>query len=147
MRHGLGRLIVAAYAVFALSATARAGFQIATMLDRAPLAYLLSAFAALVYCVATVSIARASLLSRRVALVAVGIELVGVLAVGTATLVDPSAFPDATVWSGFGSGYGYLPLVLPVVGLAYLLRSRRRPGGPGPRQGEESGGATSSERP
>ncbi len=127
MRHGLGRLIVAAYAIFALSATARAGYQIVTMFDRAPLAYGLSAFAAVVYCVATVSIARASTASRRVALVAVGIELVGVVSVGVATLVDSQDFPDATVWSGFGSGYGYLPLVLPVVGLLYLLRSRRHP--------------------
>ncbi len=127
MRHGLGRLIVAAYAIFAISATARAGYQIATMFDRAPLAYSLSAFAALVYGVATVSIAAASSTSRRVALVAVGIELVGVLVVGAATALDAAAFPDATVWSDFGAGYGFIPLVLPVVGLVYLLRSRRHP--------------------
>ncbi len=127
MRHGLGRLIVAAYAIFAISATARAGYQIATTFEQAPLAYSLSAFAAVVYGVATVSIARASTASRRVALAAVGIELVGVVVVGLTTLVDPSAFPDATVWSDFGAGYGYVPLVLPVVGLVYLLRTRRHP--------------------
>ncbi len=128
MRHGLGRLIVAAYGIFAISATARAGYQIATMFERAPLAYTLSAFAAVVYGVATVAIATASTASRRVALVAVGVELVGVVVVGAATALDAAAFPDATVWSDFGAGYGFVPLVLPVVGLVYLLRSRRHPG-------------------
>jgi hypothetical protein len=123
---GPGRLLVAVYGVFAISATARAGYQLATKLSEAPVAYLLSALAALVYVVATVSLARSTPTARRVAWTAVVVELVGVLAVGTLTLVDAADFPEATVWSGFGSGYGYVPLVLPLLGIAWLRWTGRR---------------------
>lgn len=122
---GPGRLLVAVYAIFALAATARAAFQIATKFDHAPLAYLLSAFAAVVYIVATVGLARSGPTAYRVSVAAVGVEMVGVLAVGIFGLVDPAALPEDTVWSGFGSGYGYVPLVLPMVGLWWLYRHRR----------------------
>lgn len=124
LRHGPGRLLVAVYALFALSATARAGYQLVAQYHRAPTAYLLSAFSGVVYCVATVALARASPTSRRVAVLTVGIELLGVLAVGTLTVLDPGAFHDTTVWSDYGSGYGYVPLVLPVLGLLWLRRNR-----------------------
>lgn len=121
---GFGRLLVAVYGVFAIAATARAGVQLLRDWHEAPLAYALSAFAALVYVVATIALARDGARSRAVAWVAVGIELVGVLAVGTFSLLAPEAFPRATVWSGFGIGYGLVPLVLPVVGLVWLWRTR-----------------------
>ncbi len=121
---GPGRLLVAVYAVFALAATARSGVQLATRFDEAPLAYGLSALAAVVYVLATVGLARGSRTSRRVAAAAIGVELVGVLVVGTLTVVDEELFPDETVWSGFGAGYGYVPLLLPVLGLAWLWRTR-----------------------
>ena len=41
-------------------------------------------------------------------------------------LADSAAFPDATVWSSYGGGYGYVPLVLPVLGLLWLRRTRAR---------------------
>jgi cytochrome bd-type quinol oxidase subunit 2 len=119
-RSGPGRLLIAVYAVFALAATARSAVQIATKFPEAPLAYLLSAFAAVVYIVATVCLARGNRTSRRVATVSIVVELVGVLVVGTLSIVDPQAFPDATVWSGYGRGYGFVPLVLPVLGLWWL---------------------------
>jgi cytochrome bd-type quinol oxidase subunit 2 len=118
---GAGRLLVAVYAVFALAATSRAVLQLATRFDEAPVAYLLSAVAAVVYCVATVALARGA---RRLAFATVLFELVGVLVVGTLTVLDRGAFPDQTVWSGFGSGYGYVPLVLPVLGLLRLRSTR-----------------------
>jgi hypothetical protein len=121
---GPGRLLIAVYAVFALSASARAGVQIATSFDDAPVAYLLSAFAAVVYIVATVALARPGATARRVALVAVTVELIGVLTVGTITAFDPGDFPDDTVWSLYGRGYGFVPLVLPVLGLLWLRRTR-----------------------
>ncbi|MEJ5915661.1 hypothetical protein [Pseudokineococcus sp. 1T1Z-3] len=128
LRSGPGRLLVAVYGVFAISASARAGVQIVTSFSVAPLAYLLSALAAAVYVVATVALVRSSERSRRVALVSVTTELVGVLAVGALSVGDPQAFPDETVWSGFGAGYGYVPLVLPVLGLWWLCSQRpRRP--------------------
>lgn len=125
-RHGPGRVLVAVYAVFALSASARSAVQVATELGDAPLAYLLSAVAALVYVVATLGLARASAGSRRVAAAAIAVELAGVLVVGTLTVADPSLFPDQTVWSGYGAGYGYVPLVLPVLGLWWLWHTRPR---------------------
>lgn len=125
---GLGRILVALYGVFALSATARAGYQIATKFSDAPVAYLLSAVAAVVYIVATVSMARRGVTSWYVTLGAVLLELVGVLAVGAASVFDTAAFPHDTVWSGFGRGYGYVPLVLPFLGLAWLLYNRPRGG-------------------
>jgi hypothetical protein len=111
------------YAVFALSATSRALYQLLTRFSDAPLAYLLSAVAAVVYCVATVALLRDL---RRLALGTIGFELAGVVVVGTLTVLDRSAFPKATVWSVYGQGYGYVPLVLPVLGLLWLRRTSAR---------------------
>ena len=125
-RTGPGRLLIAIYALFALAASARAGVQIATKFGHAPVAYLLSAFAGVVYILATVTLAVGSPAARRIAVVSCSVELAGVLAVGTWSLADPATFPDATVWSGYGSGYGFVPLVLPVFGLLWLRRWARR---------------------
>lgn len=122
---GPGRVLVAVYGVFALAATGRSSVQLLTHADEALLAYTLSAVAALVYVAATVGLARTGPGARRLAWVAVGFELLGVLVVGTLTVLDPQWFPDDTVWSRYGSGYGYLPAVLPFLGLAWLLRTRR----------------------
>lgn len=120
-REGPGRVLVAVYAVFALAATARSAVQITTRFSDAPLAYLLSAVAGVVYIVATVALGKGR---RSVAWVACAVELVGVLSVGTASVLAPQAFPDATVWSGYGQGYGYVPAVLPLFGLGWLWRTR-----------------------
>ncbi|MQA15903.1 MAG: hypothetical protein GEV09_17640 [Pseudonocardiaceae bacterium] len=118
---GPGRVLVAVYAVFAVSAGARSGVQIATRFADAPAAYLLSALAAAIYLLATLALARSA---RGLALICCTVELAGVLAVGTASVAVPEAFPDATVWSGYGIGYGFFPLVLPVLGLLWLWRTR-----------------------
>lgn len=115
---------MAVYGLFALAATSRSAVQLATSFSEAPLAYLLSAFAAVVYIVATVSLARGGAAMRRLAALAISIELVGVLLVGAASEVYAGAFPEATVWTGFGSGYGFLPVVLPFVGLWWLRHTR-----------------------
>ena len=127
-RSGPGRLLVAVYALFALSASARAVVQIATKFSHAPVAYLLSAFAAAVYILATVTLTAGNPAARRIAVVSCSVEFIGVLAVGTWSLADPATFPDATVWSGYGSGYGYVPLVLPLFGLLWLRYWSRRAG-------------------
>ena len=119
---GPARALVALYGVFALAAGARAAVQLSTRFDEAPVAYLLSAFAAAVYVVAAVGLARGGPAGRRIALAAITVELIGVLAVGTLSLTDRAAFPDETVWSVYGQGYVFVPLVLPVLGLALLLR-------------------------
>ena len=122
LQHGFGRLVVAVYAVFAISASARSLYQLATKATEAPVAYGLSALAGIVYLVATFALATDR---RALATATIGFELVGVLAVGSLTVFDAALFPDATVWSDFGAGYGFVPLVLPCVGLAWLLRASR----------------------
>jgi hypothetical protein len=119
--HGFGRALVAVYAVFALAASARSIFQLLTKADDAPVAYALSAVAGVVYVIATSALATDR---RQLATATIGFELLGVLTVGVLSLADESLFPDQTVWSDFGSGYGYVPLVLPFVGLWWLLRTR-----------------------
>ena len=119
---GIGALLIAVYAVFAISATARASFQLLTKFDEAPLAYSLSALAAVVYIVATVALARNDARSRAVARWAVRFELVGVLVVGSLSLLWPAAFEHPSVWSWFGLNYACLPLVLPIFGLLWLNR-------------------------
>ncbi|SNY08722.1 hypothetical protein [Paractinoplanes atraurantiacus] len=121
---GLGRVLLLVYGIFALSASARALVQISTHFSEAPLAYLLSAFAGLVYISATVGLAIGGARGRLIALVSCSIELIGVLAVGTLSIADAGDFPDDTVWSNFGSGYGYVPLVLPFIGLWWIWRHR-----------------------
>lgn len=120
---GPGRLLVAVYALFALAATGRSVLQIVEYFDRAPLSYVLSALAAVIYIVATVALARGDRTSARVALATITTELVGVLVVGVWSYAQSSAFPDKTVWSHFGGGYGYVPLILPLVGLWWLRRT------------------------
>ena len=122
---GPGRVVVAVYAVLAIAATFRSAVQILRDLDEAPLAYVLSAVAAVVYVVATVALAKGGRW-RPVAWAAVVTELVGVLTVGALSVARTDLFPDATVWSGFGQGYGYVPAVLPVLGLWWLWRTGPR---------------------
>lgn len=122
---GPGRLLLALYGTFTVAAASRSAYQLATRFHEAPLAYVLSALAAVVYAFITVSLARGGETARRVALGCCVAELAGVLAVGTWTLLDPGAFPDSTVWSDYGMGYLFLPLVLPVTGLVWLRRARR----------------------
>jgi hypothetical protein len=122
---GVGRLLIVFYAVFAVSSSARASFQILTKFDEAPIAYSLSLLSALVYILATISLAKAGKRWRQIALWSVLFELVGVLAVGTLSFLAPELFGHPSVWSGFGSGYGYIPLVLPILGLAWIRKTRK----------------------
>ncbi|MBX3098064.1 MAG: hypothetical protein KF761_00660 [Salinibacterium sp.] len=121
---GIGRVLIAVYAVLALAATARSVFQIATRFDTAPVAYLLSGVAGLVYIVATVALLAPGGVWYRVAWGTLAFELVGVLSVGTLSIIDPVLFPADTVWSMYGRGYVFIPLVLPVLGMLWLYRRR-----------------------
>jgi cytochrome bd-type quinol oxidase subunit 2 len=137
---GPGRVLVALYALFTLAAGARAAVQVATRFDEAPVAYLLSALAAVIYLMATIGLVRGGRTGRRTAMVACSVELAGVLVVGTLSLVDRAAFPDATVWSGYGRGYGFVPLVLPVLGLLWLRHQAELAAADGTVPGQEEAG-------
>lgn len=119
---GVGRLLIAVYGVFAISASARALYQLLTEFNQAPVAYSLSLLAAFIYVLATVALAKQW---SKISLYAVLFELLGVLIVGTLSLVVPEFFAHPSVWSGFGQGYGFVPLVLPVLGLLWLKRRSR----------------------
>ena len=122
-RGSTGRqVLVALYAVFALAAGARSLVQVSTRFEEAPLAYSLSLVAAVVYLVATLALRRTSATAHRVAWAALLFEAAGVVVVGTLSVVRPEWFPDQTVWSDFGAGYGFVPLVLPFAGLWWLRR-------------------------
>ncbi|WP_055602367.1 hypothetical protein [Streptomyces aureus] len=121
---GPGILLVWLYGVMSVGAVSRSIYQIATEFDRAPLAYTLSAVAAVVYAFITYTLVRGGEKARRAALVCCAAELTGVLIVGTWTLIEPSAFPDATVWSDYGYGYLFIPVLLPLSGIWWLRRSR-----------------------
>ncbi|MBW5420558.1 hypothetical protein GKQ77_03105 [Streptomyces sp. BG9H] len=122
---GPGILLLWLYGVMVVGAVSRSAVQIATDFHKAPLAYSLSALAGLVYGFITYSLVRGGETARRAALVCCAAELVGVLAVGAWTLAEPSAFPDATVWSDFGMGYLFIPVLLPVTAIFWLVRARR----------------------
>lgn len=118
------RVLLAVYALFILAAGARSAVQLATEASRAPIAYSLSAVAALTYVAGWFAIRRASSGHTGFASVMLWVELAGVVTVGTLSLVEPSWFPDASVWSGYGIGYGFVPAILPVAGLYWLRRQR-----------------------
>ena len=122
-RLGNARALVILYAVLAIAATGRSVYQVATKFDSAPFAYSLSVLAAVVYILATIALARGN---RGLAIGAMIFELAGVLIIGSLTVAAPGFFPSDTVWSGFGAGYLYIPLALPVVGLWWLRKESTR---------------------
>lgn len=114
--------LIAVYAVLCLAATGRSVYQISTKFSEAPLPYAISAVSAVLYGVIALALWRGW---RRTAVIGSAVELAGVLLVGTLGYVESSWWPDETVWTGFGSAYGWVPLVLPLVALVALLRARR----------------------
>ncbi len=123
---GPSRVFLILYATFAIGAGARSAVQLITRASHAPLAYALSALAAVIYTVGLVLLARWGHGQARRAMVALcGVELAGVLGVGLLSVLRTDLFPDATVWSSFGRGYLYIPALLPVVVLLWLRRNGR----------------------
>lgn len=114
-------MLLTVYLILALAASLRAVYQLISKFDEAPLAYGLSLLSGLIYIVATIALLkRGAGRWRFVAWCALVFELVGVLIVGTLSLVLPQLFGHDSVWSYFGSGYLFVPLVLPVLGMIWL---------------------------
>lgn len=122
---GAGRLLIAIYGIFALSATARASYQLVRKFDEAPVAYSLSLVSAITYIVVTVSLAKRGEFWSRLAKSMVWFELFGVLAVGLLSILLPDLFKHPTVWSEFGIGYGFIPLALPIVALLWIRKANK----------------------
>jgi hypothetical protein len=122
---GLGGVLVVVYGIMALAATGRSFVQIVGEFAEAPLAYTLSAVSAVVYLVATLALFYSGgPVWYAIAWVAIAFELTGVLVVGTLSLTMPALFQHPTVWSLYGDGYLFIPLVLPFVGLWWLFVHR-----------------------
>lgn len=122
---GLGRVLITVYLILALAATLRAVYQIISKFDEAPVAYSLSLISGLVYIVATVALLKRTGVWRTIAWVALAFELTGVIVVGVLSITVPSMFAHDSVWSYFGSGYLFVPLVLPIIGMVWLRTERR----------------------
>ena len=123
---GPGRVLTLAYGFFSLASGARSTVQLVVHPERSLFAYVLSALAAAVYLTATgLMICADHGRFRRAAARLCAVELVGVLVVGILSLIVPRLFPDATVWSQFGAGYGYVPTLLPILALLWLRRLDR----------------------
>jgi hypothetical protein len=123
--------MILARALYLLFAVAAGGRSVVEWLDdpgRAPLAYALSTLAFGCYLAGYVATGpRRAGRRRRLIGVLASVELTGVLVVGTLSLAAPGLFPDPTVWSAYGAGYAFVPLVIPVVLLGWLHRSRAVP--------------------
>ncbi|MDR5701341.1 hypothetical protein [Agromyces aerolatus] len=126
---GIGRVLIAVYGVLAIAAVGRSLVQIVEKFDEAPLAYALSALAAVVYVIATVALIVPGRAWYRVAWATIVFEFTGVVVIGTMSVVLPELFPHDTVWSWYGRGYLFIPLVLPVLGMWWL--AKHRPAGAG----------------
>lgn len=120
---GLGKVLITFYAILAIAATARSVYQLFAKFGEAPLAYSLSALSGVVYVVATFALARRGDTWRKVAWITLGFELFGVLLVGALSVFVPVLFAHPSVWSWFGMGYGFIPLVLPLLGMLWLRKS------------------------
>lgn len=123
-RSGPHQVLLVLYALFFVAAGARSAVQLATMADEAPVAYTLSAVAAVTYALGWFAIRSAAHGDTALASVMLWVELAGVAVVGTLSLVRRDLFPDASVWSDYGIGYGFVPALLPIAGLLWLRRLR-----------------------
>lgn len=127
---GLGRILVTVYAILAIGATSRAVFQILTMFHSAPVPIICSAVSGVIYILATVALIAPGRAWYRVAWVTITFELVGVVVVGTLSLLAPAIFAGGekaafgTVWTYYGIGYLFIPLALPILGMLWLRRTR-----------------------
>ena len=120
-QRGISALIVSLYGVLAFASTGRASYELIAKFDKAPLAYSLSALSAFIYIVATIALAKNSKASKKLALVTIVFELIGVVVVGTISVFS-DVFPASTVWSWYGISYGWFPLIMPIVGLLWLRK-------------------------
>ena len=123
----LGRVLITIYSILAIAATLRATYQIIAKFEEAPLAYTLSLISGIVYILATVALILREGVWRRIAWAALSFEFAGVLIIGTLSLTAPELFAHDSVWSRFGSGYLFIPLALPVLGMWWLLTRKPEP--------------------
>lgn len=119
-----GVILAISYPVLALSTGFRAFYQL--LLKEGVTNYVgpaLSAVAALLYFVAAIGFAVRERWAWRVSVVALSIEMVLVLVVGTLSIVMPDTI-GRTAWRLYGIDYGFFPLVQPLLGLLWLFHPK-----------------------
>ena len=119
----LRRILITLYVILALAATGRSTYQIIRKFEQAPLAYSLSLLAAMVCILATVALLSRGKTWRKIAWATLSFELFGVCTVGLLSIFVPQLFAHPAVWSHFGMGYLFIPLVLPLLGMLWLRRN------------------------
>jgi len=113
------------YGLWALAALGRAAYQYGFRRPADATPTHISTFVGLLYLAIIAGLRRRSARAWRITLALLTVELAGVLIVGTLDLVW-RPFPYASVWSQYGSGYFFMPLLMPLAGLAWLLRRNTR---------------------
>lgn len=116
----VGYILGITYPLLALSTGVRGAYQLLFRDDLPWLAPALTTFSALLYLVAAVGFFKRTRRAWRVSVTALSIEAIGVLTVGTLSIVLPDLIGH-TAWSYFGRDYGFFPLIQPLLGLAWLL--------------------------
>jgi hypothetical protein len=112
--------LLAAYSILAFAAVGRSTYELIFKFNEAPVAYLLSTFAAIVYVVGAWAIWSGTRRAIMIGRISCTFEMIGVLVVGTLTTFGSSLITVDTVWSYYGRDYGWLPLVIPGLALWWL---------------------------
>jgi hypothetical protein len=116
-----GYILAVSYPLLALSTGTRALYQLFFKegVD-ANLPAILSLVAASCYLVATIGFAYRRKWTWWLSIIALGVETLLTLIVGTWSLLNPDLI-GSTVWRHFGADYGYFPLFQPIIGLLWLI--------------------------
>ncbi len=121
-----GVILAVSYPVLALSAGARAFYQL--FLKEETIQYLpsiLSGVAAVCYLLATVGFVVRKRWAWRLSVSMLTFELIMVFVVGILSHIIPDTI-GRTVWGHFGADYAYFPLIQPLLGLAWLFNRQTR---------------------
>lgn len=119
----IGYVLGVSYPVLALSTGVRAVYQLAGFKEGASTtAAVLSLVASICYLAASIGFFKRERWAWWLSVCALGFEMSMVLVIGTITTINPDIFGDETVWSRYGMGYGFFPLIQPLLGLIWLLR-------------------------
>ncbi len=117
----IGYILGFSYPILALSGGVRGFYQLFFRADIVnKLGPALSIFAAILYITASFGFVTQRKWAWQLSVGSLIIELIGILTIGTITLINPQAIPH-TLWEGFGADYGYFPLFQPVLGLIWLF--------------------------
>ncbi len=119
-----GVILAISYPVLAISTGFRALYQL--FFKEGVTNYLapaLTAVAALLYLIATVGFAVQEKWAWRISVVALSLEMILVLLVGTLSIFYPEVI-GRTVWRYYGIDYAFFPLIQPFLGLLWLFHPK-----------------------